>query len=204
MTTTQPTPTSTEGDASQMATLAQRTKRTLAALNELREHVRVQVHLGGMEARDAWEQRVAPRMESLVERLSVSLGHMGAAAVVPEDVKLRAHLGAMDARDEWRTLEAHVAPIVERVRAGGASIADVVRERGGGWEEAKQAIAAIAEVDAPPTSRAAAVETLDADTRARAERVRAQLAAAGRSFEVAAHDAIEEIGDAARRLREKL
>ena len=77
-----------------------------------------------MEARDAWEQRVAPRMESLVERLSVSLGHMGAAAVVPEDVKLRAHLGAMDARDEW----VKVRELLGQVEAGRRELARLGRD----------------------------------------------------------------------------
>ena len=55
-------------------------ERTAAELRTLRDQIRVQLHLGRLDARDEWE-RLAPILESTLERAKAELSKASLEAV---------------------------------------------------------------------------------------------------------------------------
>lgn len=93
-------------------------KASLAAkrLAELRDELRLQIHLAGMETKDLLDEDVDPELEKLWGRLEAATQAVGGTA---DDAELRAHLLLMEARDRWETLSSGVRHVVEDIKHRG-------------------------------------------------------------------------------------
>ncbi len=71
--------------------------KSVLRLQRLRDEVRVQLHLGGLEAKEEWH-RLEPRLEAVLERTTREVSHASHAALteITEAVrKLRASLASL-------------------------------------------------------------------------------------------------------------
>lgn len=84
-------------------------------LAELRDELRVQIHLASMDARDAFED-IDPELSRMSDALK-SLTENVEGSVEESDVRL--HLLAMEIRDRWETLSGIVRNLVESVQQRG-------------------------------------------------------------------------------------
>lgn len=55
-------------------------EKSAAVLRELREEVRVRLHLGGLEVKDEW-RRLEPRLEETLERATKEVTHASHKAI---------------------------------------------------------------------------------------------------------------------------
>ena len=84
-------------------------------LAELRDELRVQIHLAAMETKDLLED-VDPELETLVQRLKNASEEVEGTA---DEAELKAHLLLMEARERWETLSAGVRNVVEDIKHRG-------------------------------------------------------------------------------------
>lgn len=79
------------------------------SLKALLDELRVQAHLAGMEAKDAWEElepqlgRMEQRLEEVSERLKQA----------SDEAELQAHLGVKEAQTRWEALKDSLSDVVE-------------------------------------------------------------------------------------------
>ncbi len=80
-------------------------------LRTLVDEMRLQMRLGSMEAKGAWEdlEPQLRRMESRLEEVSYRLKQ------ATEESEVQAHLAALDAKDRWAALQESMSDVVESV-----------------------------------------------------------------------------------------
>lgn len=93
-------------------TLTELAKSAVERIEALRAEAALQLHLAGMEAKDAWAE-LGPQVEALEHRLedAVKDAESGQA-------KLELHLALMEARDRWRALQPRLAGLAGEAKAG--------------------------------------------------------------------------------------
>lgn len=82
-------------------------------LMQLRDEMRLKVHLAGMDARKRWEEDLGPRLDSLYKGLSTR-ARKGA-----DEARLQAHLGMKELGSKWATLEPRLLELVDQILAAG-------------------------------------------------------------------------------------
>jgi hypothetical protein len=86
--------------------LTELAKSAADRLSALRSETALQLHLAGMEAKQAWAE-VGPEVEALEAKLKEA-----AEGTATGQARLELHLALMEARDRWRALEPKVAESV--------------------------------------------------------------------------------------------
>lgn len=92
--------------------LTELAKSAADRLSALRSEAALQLHLAGMEAKDAWAE-LSPQIEALEHRLADALGETTSG-----QAKLELHLALMEARDRWRAIEPKLADVAGEAREG--------------------------------------------------------------------------------------
>lgn len=91
--------------------LHRKTETARMSLKTLIDELKVQMHLGGMEARGAFED-IEPALQSMQERLDEMSANLKRAS---DEAEVQAHLAGMEARDRWEALEDTVNTVVEEL-----------------------------------------------------------------------------------------
>ena len=84
-----------------------------SSLAALREQLRLNLHLAGMDASDLWKEDIRPQLTSIEGSLQawVERGLRSAG-----EVRVQAQLGLMEAREAWEALEPRVSESLDRLQ----------------------------------------------------------------------------------------
>lgn len=100
------------GMAAQEKTLTELAKSAADRLSALRTEAALQLHLAGMEAKDAWAE-IGPQVEALEHRLEDAVNDASTG-----QAKLELHLALMEARERWRAIQPRILGVADDAKAG--------------------------------------------------------------------------------------
>ena len=129
----------------------------------------LKMHLFGMEARTAWDEKVRPELS----RMAAELRDVS-EKVADDETRLQAHLAAMELRDRWERLYRHLGPIADHLRNATDVAADALEAK---WR------ALVEEADESPEEK-----------EARRKRLEEELEKAGEDLEVLTREALKKMG----------
>lgn len=91
--------------------LSDKTESARESLRTLVDELRLQMHLGSMDAKESWEdlEPQLKRMESRLDSLSLNLKQAS------DEAELQAHLAAREAKDRWEALQDSLSDVVENL-----------------------------------------------------------------------------------------
>ncbi|RMG20954.1 MAG: hypothetical protein D6729_01920 [Deltaproteobacteria bacterium] len=144
-------------------------EETAEKLEAFIDRLNLKMHLAGMDARAAWEEKVRPRLSHMAAEL-----RRAAREVTDDETRLQAHLAMMELRDRWERLYRHLGPIADHLRNAGDVAADELEAK---WR------ALVEEAEDDPEEDAA-----------RHARLRQEIEKAGDDIEALTRDALKKMG----------
>jgi uncharacterized protein YjbJ (UPF0337 family) len=87
-------------------------------LGSLKDRMKVQLHLGSMEAKKAFE-KLEPALERIRTEMDKAASDIEGAA---DEAEVTAHLGFMEARDRWNHVKEYVSDVAGDVKEQGGKL----------------------------------------------------------------------------------